>query len=138
MQHEMDFIQNNQTWRLVDLPQWKKPITTCWVYKVKPNLDVKPEKFKVRLVACGFEYNEGVDFKETFAPVVKWNTIKSLITFVAHNNWDTFTLTWKLLTSWMVSWRKRYSWTSLKALKSKDKRIKFVNLSKSCMGYTKL
>ncbi len=63
MQHEMDFIQNNQTWRLVDLPQWKKPITTCWVYKVKPNLDVKPKKLKVRLVACGFEYKEGVDFK---------------------------------------------------------------------------
>jgi hypothetical protein len=52
-----------------------------------PNLDVKPKKLKVRLVACGFEYKEGVDFKETFALVVKWNTIKSLVAFVAHNNW---------------------------------------------------
>jgi len=50
------------------------------------------EKLKVRLLACGFEYKEGVDFKETFAPIVKWNTIKSLIAFVTHNNWDIFTL----------------------------------------------
>jgi len=44
-------------------------------------------------VACGFEYKDGVDFKETFALVVKWNIIKLLITFIAHNNWDIFTLT---------------------------------------------
>ncbi len=71
----MELIRKNHTWFLVDLPPDNKLIIMKWVYKIKPNLDGKPDKLKVRLVACGFEQKEGIDYEETFAPIVKWNTI---------------------------------------------------------------
>jgi hypothetical protein len=51
----MELIRKNHTWFLVDLPPDNKLIITKWVYRIKPNLDGKPDKLKVRLVARGFE-----------------------------------------------------------------------------------
>jgi hypothetical protein len=39
MKLEFDSIQRNKTWKLIDLPKGKKPISAKWVFKVKPNLD---------------------------------------------------------------------------------------------------
>ena len=78
MEEEMNSIYKNQTWDLVSLPVGKKIITSKWVYKTKPGLNGDMEKLKARLVARGFEQQYGVDFEETFAPVVKWSTIRAL------------------------------------------------------------
>ncbi len=39
------------------------------------------------LVAKRFEQYEGLDIQETFAPIIKWSTIQSMITFIAHFGW---------------------------------------------------
>jgi hypothetical protein len=49
-------------------------------------------RLKVKLVAHGFKYKESVDFEETFAPMVRWNIVQTLIVLVTHNNWDVFHL----------------------------------------------
>jgi hypothetical protein len=48
-------------------------------------LDGKLDKLKARLIADGFEYKKGIDYEETFAPIVKWNTIQSIVALIVHN-----------------------------------------------------
>lgn len=57
------------------LPIGKTPITSQWVYKVKLKVDGQVDKLKARLVARGFEQEQGVDYQETVAPTVKSVTI---------------------------------------------------------------
>lgn len=87
MQEEIASIHANRTWSLVPLPPDKKAITSKWVYKLKPGNPGEQPRFKARLVARGFEQTDGVDFGETFAPVVSWETIHILIAIAVHLNW---------------------------------------------------
>ncbi len=54
---------------------------------MKSDSTSKPSKYKVRLVARGFEQKEGLDFQKTFAPIIKWSTIRSVIALVIHFGW---------------------------------------------------
>ena len=87
MQAEIDSIQENHTWTLVELPQHKQAISSKWVYKVKTSTNGHPPRHKARLVARGFEQQDGTDFLDTFAPVVRWETIRTLIAIAVHLNW---------------------------------------------------
>ena len=87
MQAEMDSITNNATWSLVELPPTKKAISSRWVYKLKPGSHGGPPRYKARLVARGFEQKDGIDFFDTFAPVVRWETIRILLAIATHQNW---------------------------------------------------
>lgn len=64
------------------LPIGMTPITSQWVYKVKLKVDGQVDKLKARLVARGFEQEQGVDYQETVAPTVKSVTI-ILVIFIA-------------------------------------------------------
>ena len=86
MQAEMSSIHQNRAWSLVPLPPDKKAISSKWVYKVKPGTTGNPTQYKARLVARGFEQKDGIDFLETFAPVVRWETIPLLIAIAVHLN----------------------------------------------------
>jgi hypothetical protein len=80
MYDEMTSIKKNQTWNLIPLPPGKRAITSKWIYKIKQGQNGSQPKLKVRLIVRGFEQRYGVDFEETFAPVVKWSTIRALTT----------------------------------------------------------
>jgi len=64
-------LLENKTWILVPRPKDKKILSNRWVFKTKLNQEGKVEKFKARLVVRGHTQKEGVDYEETFAPVVK-------------------------------------------------------------------
>ncbi|BBG98590.1 Aldolase-type TIM barrel family protein [Prunus dulcis] len=68
MEIEMEMIEKNETWELVDRPSDKPVIGVKWVYKTKLNLDGSIQKHKVRLVVKGYAQKPGIDFNETFAP----------------------------------------------------------------------
>ncbi|KAL3691662.1 hypothetical protein R1sor_005313 [Riccia sorocarpa] len=87
MNREMESIHKNGTWKLVSLPPDVKPITAKWVYKLKTSGPNSAPMFKARLVARGFEQQAGVDFEETYAPVVKWGTLRAVIGLAAQNGW---------------------------------------------------
>ncbi|KAG8492771.1 hypothetical protein CXB51_010255 [Gossypium anomalum] len=77
MEAEIDMIQKNQTWDLVERPE-KKVIGVRWVFRAKFNADGLLNKHKARLVVKGYSQQYGVDFEETFAPVARLDTIKLL------------------------------------------------------------
>ena len=62
-------------------------VTSRWLYKVKHAADGSIEKFKARFVARGFSQVEGVDYEETFAPVARYTSIRSIISIAAEMGW---------------------------------------------------
>ncbi|KAM0988950.1 hypothetical protein ACFX2A_013056 [Malus domestica] len=87
MSEEIAMIEKNSTWKLVNRPSDKPVIGVKWIYKIKLNLDGSIQKNKARLVAKGYSQQPGVDFNETFAPVARLDTIRTLIALAAQKGW---------------------------------------------------
>ncbi|KAG7554412.1 Integrase catalytic core [Arabidopsis suecica] len=85
---ELQSIEKNKTWNLVDLPIGVKPIGLKWVFKLKRNSDGSINKHKARLVAKGYVQKYGVDFDEVFAPVARLETIRLLVNLAASSGWE--------------------------------------------------
>ena len=79
MVEEYDSIMKNQVWEVVPRPQGKKVVGSRWIYKVKHAANESVEKYKARFVAKGFSQKEGIDYEETFAPVVRYSSIQTII-----------------------------------------------------------
>lgn len=83
---EYESLVEKKTWELVELPQDREAIGCKWVFKVKYTSDGKVDRFKGRLVAKGFSQKYSVDYDETFAPVVRFSSIRALLAFAVQNN----------------------------------------------------
>ncbi|KAJ9547057.1 hypothetical protein OSB04_019600 [Centaurea solstitialis] len=88
MEAEMNALEKNETWELVDLPKDKKAVGSKWVYTVKFKADGSLERYKARLVAKGYTQTYGVDYQETFAPVAKMNTVRILLSLAVNFDWE--------------------------------------------------
>ncbi|CAL1409822.1 unnamed protein product [Linum trigynum] len=85
MTQEFTAIERNKTWTLTDRPPHITPIGVKWVYKTKLKEDDSVEKSKARLVAKGYSQQPGIDYTEVFAPVARWDTIRTILAFAAQN-----------------------------------------------------
>src|SRR5262249_5767852 len=88
MKSEMDSMEENQVWTLVDPPEGIKPIGCKWVFKKKTDMDGNVITYKACLVAKGYRQRQGIDFDETFSPVAMLKSIRILIAIAAHYDYE--------------------------------------------------
>ncbi|CAA7021062.1 unnamed protein product [Microthlaspi erraticum] len=85
---EIDSINKNKTWFLVERTSDMKVISLKWIFKLKKNADNRINKYKARLVAKGYVQESGINFDEVFAPVARIETIRLLIALAAPHGWE--------------------------------------------------
>ncbi|GKC34154.1 ribonuclease H-like domain-containing protein [Tanacetum coccineum] len=92
MNQEMNALLRNGTWELVELPEGRKAIGSKWIYKIKFRSSGEIYKYKAILVAQDFGQKERIDYEETFSPVVKMLTVRSLLNIAVSMSWPIFQL----------------------------------------------
>ena len=90
MDEEIECIEKNQTWELVDVPKDKDVISVKWIYKTKQYADGNVQKHKARMVARGFTQQPDIDFNETFGPVACMDTVRTVLAIVAQKKWHVY------------------------------------------------
>ncbi|KAJ9560393.1 hypothetical protein OSB04_005553 [Centaurea solstitialis] len=90
MQEELRALAKAHTWDSVPLPSGKRPIGSKWVFKIKTRSDGSVDRYKARLVAKGFNQEYGIDYEETFAPVARITSVRSLLAIAATKHWPLF------------------------------------------------
>ncbi|GKV28962.1 hypothetical protein SLEP1_g37944 [Rubroshorea leprosula] len=86
MQEEMSSLQGNGTYKLVELPKDKMALNNKWVFRVKSKVNNPNPRFKARLVVKGFGQQKGIDYDETFSPIVKMPSLRAILDLAASLN----------------------------------------------------
>lgn len=85
---EITALRLNQTWDLIPLPAGCHAIGSKWVFKRKMKSDGTIERYKARFCAKGFSQEEGIDYNETFAPVVKYKSLRIILALAAELDYE--------------------------------------------------
>jgi hypothetical protein len=88
MNLEFDALLQNQTWTLVPSHPSQNLIGCKWVFRVKRKADGSVERHKARLVAKGFHQQSGVDYDETYSPVIKPTTVRTVLSIAISSGWS--------------------------------------------------
>lgn len=88
MAAEFNALQVSGTWSLVPPRHSMNVLPNKWVFCIKRKSDGSIKRYKAQLVANGFHQQEGIDYVETFSPVVKHTTICSVIALAIHFKWS--------------------------------------------------
>jgi hypothetical protein len=71
----------------VPISKRKYVVTSRWLYKIKHVIDGSIDKYKAKFVARGFSQKEGINYEETFAPMVRYNSIHNIISLACMMGW---------------------------------------------------
>ena len=87
MEEEFSALLQNNTWELVPRPSQGNIVTGKWIFKHKFRADGSLERYKARWVLRGFTQRPGIDFDETFSPVVKPATVRTVLSLALSCGW---------------------------------------------------
>jgi len=85
---ELATLNQMGTWQIADAPKNRNLIMNKWVFVRKYNKDGVLQKYKAQLVARGFFQIPGIDYNETFAPVVRLETIRAILSLAVEEDWE--------------------------------------------------
>ncbi|GKE61770.1 ribonuclease H-like domain-containing protein [Tanacetum coccineum] len=88
----LDTLNTKHDQNLDNKPLRRKAIGEKWVFKIKYKSNGELERYKARYVVKGYNQKEGIDFDETFSPVVKIVTVRCVINLAVQNNWTLYQL----------------------------------------------
>jgi hypothetical protein len=87
MTEEFNTLLGNGTWTLVALTTSMNLVGSKWVFEIKRKADGIVDRYKVRLMANAFHHQHGIDFDETYSPVVKPITILIVLFMALTKGW---------------------------------------------------
>ena len=87
MVEEYDSIVRNSSWEIVPRPVEKSVVGSRWIYKVKQAANGSVEKYKARFFSRGLSQIEGIDYEETFAPVARYSSIRTILALSEQMGW---------------------------------------------------
>lgn len=87
MEEEFSSLLGNHTWGLVPRPQSANIVSCKWIFKRKFNVDGSLERYKAMWLLRGFSQRPSIDFDETFSPVVKPATVRTVLSLALSRNW---------------------------------------------------
>jgi hypothetical protein len=87
MTEEYQSTIKNDVWEIVPRPNSKDVVLSRWLFKIKHAAYGSIEKYKARFVARGFSQKEGIHYEETFAPVARYTSIRTIIALATKMEW---------------------------------------------------
>jgi hypothetical protein len=87
MEEEYAALLANQTWDLVPRPPASNVVTDKWIWTHKRRADGSLERYKARWVLRGFTQRPDIDYDETFSPVVKPATVRTILSLALERSW---------------------------------------------------
>jgi hypothetical protein len=90
MNDELDQIEKNNTWEMVQRPEGKNVIGSKWIFKNKLNEQGQVIRNKARLVCKGYAQIEGLDFGETFVPIARLEAIRMFLAYACHKSFKVY------------------------------------------------
>lgn len=88
IKEEFKSHEKNHTWEVADCLPGAKSLETKWVFKVQYNAEGLVRKYRARLCAKGYSQRHGIDYDETLAPVVKYDSLRALLAMATHYDLD--------------------------------------------------
>jgi hypothetical protein len=83
MDEKLASLKKNKAWGLTEIPSNRNIIQNRWVFKLKHDSSGGVQRFKAWLVAKGYNQRAGIDYEETYSPVVRYDSLRVVFAVAA-------------------------------------------------------